>query len=116
MAKAVGTNKDIVQRVWSAHGLKPHLTKTFKVSNDPHFAEKVVDVVGLYLNPPEHALVLSVDEMFDSGTGSHSEKPADVSRSVGHDDARLQTEWHNHTVCRLERHRWNRKRQPASRL
>ena len=62
LAKAVGTSKDTVQRVWNDHNLKPHLTKTFKVSNDPHFAEKVVDIVGLYLDPPEHALVLSVDE------------------------------------------------------
>lgn len=62
MAKAVGVSKATVQRVWSAHGLKPHLSKTFKVSNDPRFAEKLVDVVGLYLNPPEHALVLSCDE------------------------------------------------------
>lgn len=62
LAKAIGTSKDTVQRVWSDNGLKPHLTKTFKVSNDPHFAEKIVDIVGLYLHPPEHALVLSVDE------------------------------------------------------
>jgi transposase len=62
MAKAVGVGKDTVQRVWAAHGLKPHLVKTFKVSNDPHFVEKLVDVVGLYLNPPEHALVLCADE------------------------------------------------------
>jgi transposase len=62
MAKAVGVGKDTVQRVWAAHGLKPHLVKTFKVSNDPQFAEKLEDVVGLYLNPPEHALVLSCDE------------------------------------------------------
>jgi transposase len=48
--------------VWRAHGLKPHLSRTFKVSNDPQFAEKLADVVGLYLNPPEHAIVLSVDE------------------------------------------------------
>jgi len=52
----------MVQRVWRASGLKPHRVKTFKVSNDPHFAAKVVDVVGLYLDPPEHALVLSCDE------------------------------------------------------
>ncbi len=52
----------MVHRVWRAHGLKPHLVKTFKLSNDPHFVEKLQDVVGLYLNPPEHALVLSVDE------------------------------------------------------
>ena len=62
MAKAVGVSKDAVQRVWVAHGLKPHLVKTFKVSNDPLFAEKLEDVVGLYISPPEHALVLSCDE------------------------------------------------------
>src|SRR5262245_47323539 len=52
----------MVQRVWKAHGLQPHRTKTFKLSNDPRFAEKLIDVVGLYLNPPEHAIVLCVDE------------------------------------------------------
>src|SRR5580693_1937611 len=62
LAKALGTNHSLVSRVWRAHGLKPHLSKTFKVSNDPHFAEKLIDVVGLYLDPPEHALVLCVDE------------------------------------------------------
>jgi transposase len=62
MAKAVGVSKATVSRIWRAHGLKPHLSKTFKVSNDPQFAEKLRDVVGLYLNPPEHALVLSCDE------------------------------------------------------
>ena len=62
MAKAVGVSKATVQRVWAANGLKPHLVKTFKLSNDPRFAEKLRDVVGLYLNPPERALVLSCDE------------------------------------------------------
>ena len=62
MAEEVGVSRSTVQRVWRDNGLKPHLVKTFKVSNDPRFAEKLVDVVGLYLNPPEHALVLSVDE------------------------------------------------------
>jgi transposase len=62
MAEAVGVSKDTVQRVWRDNGLKPHRTKTFKVSNDPKFVEKLVDVVGLYLNPPEQALVLSCDE------------------------------------------------------
>ena len=51
-----------VQRIWAAHGLKPHLIRTFKLSKDPQFAAKVHDIVGLYLDPPEHALVLSVDE------------------------------------------------------
>jgi len=62
MAKAVGVSHRSVQRVWAGAGLKPHLVRTFKLSNDPKFAEKVVDVVGLYMNPPEHALVLCVDE------------------------------------------------------
>jgi transposase len=62
LAEALGTNRSLVSRVWRAHGLKPHLSRTFKVSNDPHFAEKLIDVVGLYLDPPEHALVLCVDE------------------------------------------------------
>lgn len=62
MASAVGVSYSTVQRVWRDNGLKPHLAKTFKVSNDPRFVEKLVDVVGLYLNPPEHALVLSCDE------------------------------------------------------
>lgn len=62
MAQAVGISKATVQRIWRDNGLAPHRTKTFKVSNDPLFAEKLVDVVGLYLDPPEHALVLSCDE------------------------------------------------------
>jgi transposase len=62
MAAAVDVSRSTVQRVWRDNGLKPHLIKTFKVSNDPRFAEKLVDVVGLYLNPPEQALVLSCDE------------------------------------------------------
>jgi transposase len=62
LAKALGTSDSMVRRVWQANGLKPHLSRTFKLSNDPRFVEKLVDVVGLYLNPPEHALVLSCDE------------------------------------------------------
>src|SRR5205807_1079323 len=62
LAEALGVSRSMVHRVWLANGLKPHLVRTFKVSNDPRFAEKLVDVVGLYLNPPEHAIVLCVDE------------------------------------------------------
>ena len=62
LAEALGTNRSMVSRVRRANGLKPHLSRTFKVSNDPNFAEKLVDVVGLYLDPPERALVLCVDE------------------------------------------------------
>jgi transposase len=62
MAAAAGVSYSSVQRIWRAHGLKPHLVKTFKVSRDKNFAAKVEDVVGLYLNPPDKALVLCVDE------------------------------------------------------
>lgn len=62
LARHLGTNPSLVQRVWHANGLKPHRVRPFKLSRDPHFQEKVAGVVGLYLNPPEHALVLSVDE------------------------------------------------------
>jgi len=62
MAAAAGISHTSVQRVWHAHGLKPHRVKTFKVSRDKNFAAKVEDVVGLYLNPPDKALVLCVDE------------------------------------------------------
>ncbi len=62
LAQELGINHSMVHRVWKANGLKPHLAKTFKVSNDPKFAEKLIDIVGLYLDPPEHALVLCADE------------------------------------------------------
>jgi len=62
LAKELNVSESMVCRVWKANGLKPHLARTFKLSNDPHFVEKLIDVVGLYLNPPEHALVLCVDE------------------------------------------------------
>jgi transposase len=62
MAKAHGVSPATVQRIWDAHGLKPHRVRTFKLSNDPRFSEKLTDVVGLYLNPPEKAIVLCVDE------------------------------------------------------
>ena len=58
----MGISESSVGRIWRAHGLKPHRIESFKVSNDPHFAEKLEAIVGLYLNPPEHALVLSIDE------------------------------------------------------
>ena len=62
LAAHLGTNATAVARIWRAHGLKPHRVKTFKLSNDPQFIEKLEDIVGLYLSPPEHALVLCCDE------------------------------------------------------
>jgi transposase len=62
MAREMSISKASVSRIWRANGLKPHRVESFKVSNDPNFADKLEAIVGLYLNPPEHALVLSVDE------------------------------------------------------
>jgi transposase len=62
MAKTEGVSRMTVQRIWKKYNLKPHLVHTFKLSSDPHFVEKVKDVVGLYLHPPDKALVFSVDE------------------------------------------------------
>ena len=62
MAKAVGISLRAVQRIWEAHRLQPHRIRSFKRSNDPAFAAKVTDIVGLYMHPPAHAVVLSIDE------------------------------------------------------
>ena len=62
MAARAGVSAATVQRIWSARGLQPHRVQTFKLSNDARFEEKLVDVVGLYLNPPENAIVLCMDE------------------------------------------------------
>ncbi|HEY0946565.1 MAG TPA: IS630 family transposase [Opitutaceae bacterium] len=62
MARAQGVSKNTIQRIWQDHGLKPHLTKSFKLSRDPKFLEKLTDVVGVYLTPPQNAVVLCVDE------------------------------------------------------
>jgi hypothetical protein len=62
MAAASGMSRPTVNRIWRAFGLQPHRAESFKLSNDPQMVEKVRDIVGLYLDPPERALVLSVDE------------------------------------------------------
>ena len=62
MAEVQGVSPATVQRIWDAHGLQPHRVETFKLSRDPQFVEKLTDVVGLYLNPPDKAVVLCVDE------------------------------------------------------
>ena len=62
MAQRSGLSESTIGRIWRAFGVQPHRTETFKLSNDPLYVEKVYDIVGLYLNPPEAAVVLSVDE------------------------------------------------------
>jgi transposase len=111
MAKAVGISHTSVQKIWQAHGLKPHLVKTFKLSNDKHFVDKVQDVVGLYLDPPDKALVFSVDEKSqillrqaqDEGARPHAAGIADEEGAGWNDDARRQTPWHDHPVRRPQR-------------
>lgn len=68
MAGEIGISKSTVQRVWNTFGVQPHRQKHFKLSTDPFFVEKLVDIVGLYLNPPESAMVLCVDEKSQYGT------------------------------------------------
>jgi hypothetical protein len=62
MAKTRGVSPATVQRIWSARGLQPHRVETFKLSNDKRFEEKLIDVVGVYINPPANAIVLCMDE------------------------------------------------------
>lgn len=62
MAEASGLSESTIGRIWKSHGLKPHLSETFKISNDPKFSEKLEDIIGLYLSPPEHAVVFCCDE------------------------------------------------------
>ena len=90
LADSLGVDKSMVQRVWHASGLKPHLAKTFKVSRDKKFVEKVIDVVGLYLNPPEHALVLCADENIGSSVGQNPTGIAPGQGTIGNHDPRLQ--------------------------
>jgi hypothetical protein len=76
MAKAAGISVSSVQRIWRAHWLQPHRVRQFKLSNDPRFVEKLRDVVGLYLDPPAHAIVLSVDEKEPDPRRSTAPSPA----------------------------------------
>ena len=88
MARAVGLSYTSVQRIWKAHGLKPHLVKTFKLSNDEHFVEKVRDIVGLYLDPPDKALgSLGRREEPDPGARPHTARLADQEGPSRHHDA-----------------------------
>jgi len=75
MAEEVGISHSSVQRIWKANDLKPHRTEVFKVSNDPHFEEKFWDVVGLYLNPPDKALILCCDEKSQCQALERTQRP-----------------------------------------
>ena len=99
LAGETGISKSTVQRYLKLFSLQPHRSKSFKLSNDPFFIEKVRDVVGLYLNPPDKALVLCVDEK-SQGTSpaAHATPVADGTGLCGRRHARLCSPWHHHAV------------------
>ena len=86
MAKAVGISISSVQRIWRAHGLEPHRVRQFKLSNDKAFADKLRKIVGLYVDPPAHAVVLSVDEKSQIQA---LDRTAGEERAPRHHDSRL---------------------------
>ena len=106
MAEAAGVSPASVQRIWASRGLKPHLVRTFKLSKDPDFESKLVDVVGLYLDPPERALVLCVDEKSQIQARERTRAP--LPRKEGrpatatHDHKRPQAPRHDHALRRPE--------------
>jgi transposase len=87
MAEAAGVSVSSVQRIWRAHGLQPHRIRQFKLSKDPEFVDKLRDVVGLYVDPPAHAVVLSVDEKRPNpGARPHPTRAADEEGPRRNDD------------------------------
>jgi hypothetical protein len=96
MARKAGISETSLRHIWHAHGLKPHRVESFKIGNDPDFAAKLEDVVGLYLNPAEHALVLSVDE--NSGAGPYSAWTALEKGTLPDHDSRLPTQRNDDTA------------------
>ena len=101
------TSASAVARIWRAHGLKPHRVEPFKLSNDTHFIEKLEDIVGLYLDPPERALVLCCDEKTQIQALDRTQPGLPLKRGRGKtNDTRLQTQWRNDIVCCIEYAGW----------
>ncbi|EFK99842.1 transposase [Streptomyces sp. SPB78] len=101
MAREMGLSQSTVSRIWRAFGLQPHRTETFKLSTDPYFIDKVHDVVGLYLDPPERALVFCVDEEEpDPSPGQVPAGAADDARGPAADHPRLRARRNHHPVRR----------------
>ena len=99
LAAKLGVSDTTVLKVWRANGLKPHLVESFKVSRDPKFIEKLEDIVGLYMSPPEHALVLCCDEKSQVQALDRTQPGLPLKIRPGrNDDARLQAPWHDNTV------------------
>jgi hypothetical protein len=104
MAKVAGLGLTSVQRIWKVHGLAPHRIRTFKLSKDPKFAAKVRDIVGLYVDPPAHAVILSVDEKSQIQALDRTQPGLPLKKGrAGTMTPRLQATWHDHLVRRLTR-------------
>lgn len=86
MARVARISEASVRRIWHSYGLKPHRVVTFRISNDPEFAEKFEDIVGLFLNPPEHALVPCMDERSQIQAFDCTQPPAAQARSEPNHD------------------------------
>ena len=97
LAAKFGISHMTVARIWDGHGLQPHRVRTFKLSRDPQFVEKLTDVVGLYLNPPDKALVLCVDEKSQIQALDRTQPGLPM-----HDDALLRTSRNHDPVCRTQ--------------
>src|SRR6267143_4649490 len=99
MAHSQGVSKSTVNNIWRAHNLQPHRTKTFELSRDPKFLEKMTDVVGLYLNPPQQAIVLCVDEKSQIQALDRTQPGLPIKPGrCGNHDPRLQTQRHHHSL------------------
>jgi transposase-like protein len=103
LAKHLGISKDTVARIWKDHGLQSWKTDTFKVSTDPHFEEKLVGVVGLYMNPPQRAVVFSFDEKTQVQALDRTQPSLPMKKgrgTVNDDDPRLQASRHDGSLSR----------------
>jgi len=103
LADRVHVGKDTVARVWRDHGLKPWKVDTFKISNDPQFEEKLVDVVGLYMNPPARAIVFSFDEKTQVQALDRTQPSLPMNAAGRNDDPRLQAQRDDRSLRRDER-------------
>ena len=104
MGKVTGLAISTVQKIWRAHGLAPHRLRTFKLSRDPQFAAKVQDVVGLYVAPPAHAVVLSVDEKSQIQALDRTQPGLPMKKGrAGTHHPRLHPQRHHHPVRRPQR-------------
>ena len=116
MADATGVSKSTVHRIWTAFNIQPHRQKHFKLSTDPFFAEKVRDIVGLYLNPPDNAMVLCVDEEEpDPGAGANPASAAPWARIRRRRHAWLHPSRYHQPLCRPGRGHRARSSPSASR-